>query len=395
MTVRRAIPLMLLTIGILVLLVYQPSGAADDNRVALVVDFGNGQVAKRCVSFSEETITGYEALMRSGLPVETDFQSGGAAVCRIDGQGCPPDDCFCSCRGGGSCIYWSYWHLNDGGWSYSAAGSGIYRVDDGDIDGWVWGLGSVTQASPPPLVSFDDVCAAAPTNTPTTTATPSRTSTPVILPTDAPTNDSVSSGVTPTQTQTPQGVAPTATLALTSSFTEAAGSPRASAAATLSLPATPTILPVVQESATTQPIEPLPQMPLPATGAADDASTAGPLVAEPGPISATVPPPEEVGVGGAPALAVTEPDASQFTTSETGGDLAAASGAVEGVPAPAMAVAVVGADEMLDSPANVATAGTDPAVSPASYAGFVGLLLFLGALALLIYRRRAGGGAGR
>jgi hypothetical protein len=26
------------------------------------------------------------------------------------------------------------------------------------VEGWVWGPGSVTQASPPPLLTFEDVC---------------------------------------------------------------------------------------------------------------------------------------------------------------------------------------------------------------------------------------------
>ncbi len=157
------------------LLVFAPDGVAQDggdNRVALVVDYGNGQMAERCVSFSEESITGYEALLRSGLPVETDFQTGGAAVCRIDAQGCPADDCFCSCRGGGECQYWSYWHLIDGEWRYAAGGSAIYQVSHGTVEGWSWGLASVSQAVPPPVVSFADVCGVSAVSSTAAPATP-------------------------------------------------------------------------------------------------------------------------------------------------------------------------------------------------------------------------------
>lgn len=135
------------------------SAASDDNRVAVVVNLGE-EVVTRCVAFTEPEITGFQALERSGLPLEIDLQAGGAAVCRIDGAGCPSDDCFCSCRGGGDCLYWSYWHLTAGAWQYATGGAGVHKVSDGMVDGWVWGPGSVTQATPPPVVTFDEVCVA-------------------------------------------------------------------------------------------------------------------------------------------------------------------------------------------------------------------------------------------
>jgi hypothetical protein len=138
-----------------------PLAAQDDNRAAVVVDYGDGRTAARCVAFSEPAISGLEALSRSGLAVENEVQAGGAAVCRIDGVGCAVDDCFCACRGGGECRYWSYWQLRDGAWQYAVAGAGQSRVVDGAIEGWVWGAGSVTEAPPPPIVSFDEVCSGA------------------------------------------------------------------------------------------------------------------------------------------------------------------------------------------------------------------------------------------
>ena len=159
MTIRRLLPLMVALLGLALLLSSASSRAADDNRVALVVSLGDGETATRCVSFPEESITGYEALQRSGLAFETEVQAGGAAVCSIEGRGCPADNCFCSCPGGTDCLYWSYWHQIDGEWVYSVAGAGLYRVSDGAVEGWVWGPGSVSQAPPPPDVSFADVCA--------------------------------------------------------------------------------------------------------------------------------------------------------------------------------------------------------------------------------------------
>lgn len=129
----------------------------NENRVGLVVDYGNGQMETRCVAFVEEDISGYQALLRSGLALEVHEQGGGPAICRVASTGCPADDCFCACAGG-DCVYWSYWHQRDGTWEYAAAGAQQSRLSNGDVDGWVWGPGSVTEAPPPPAISFDAIC---------------------------------------------------------------------------------------------------------------------------------------------------------------------------------------------------------------------------------------------
>lgn len=95
----------------------------------------------------------------------------GVAVCRIDHEGCtyPSQPCFCQCQGS-PCIYWSYWRLASGTWKYSSVGASSAFVRNGDVDGWVWGSGAVSGATPPPAVTFDQVCAPS-------TATATRTST--------------------------------------------------------------------------------------------------------------------------------------------------------------------------------------------------------------------------
>jgi hypothetical protein len=154
---RRAL-ILLVALVVLVPSAGAPAIAQDESRVAVVVDYGDGQTATRCVAFAEPEISGFEALSRAGLAVENEVQAGGAAVCRIDGIGCAVDDCFCACRGGGECRYWSYWQLRDGTWQYAVAGASRSRVIDGAVEGWVWGAGSVTEAPPPPLVSFAEIC---------------------------------------------------------------------------------------------------------------------------------------------------------------------------------------------------------------------------------------------
>ena len=376
--------LLLLSVGVLALLVYYPSGASDDNRAALVVDFGNGQVATRCVGFSEETISGFELLQRSGLPVEVDFQSGGAAVCRIDGQGCPPDDCFCACRGGGDCLYWAYWHQNDGVWGYSSAGSVLYQVGDGAVEGWVWGLGSVTQATPPPAIAYGDVCAAVATNTPTVTPTPSRTATPVVLPTLLPTSDGQ--------------VAATATVALTSS-----PRPTANGTATLT-PAAPTVIAAsaTPDTRPTQRATPGSNAAVPPTATVAIAQPAGGVggsdAAPVSPVPSVAPP-----TGTTAATLPTTPGADNaapdvlpavptpvFVEPAIGQTALPAAVAVDSSPTAAV-VAVVGQNALAERVAALPLPTAPDADAPdmLPYAGFAGLVLLLGALALAVYRRRS------
>lgn len=139
--------------------------AQASHRAALVIRYGDGQVETRCVAFDEPSITGYDVLVRAGLDVAIDASGMGAAVCAIQGTGCPANDCFCHCQGA-ECQYWSYWHQVDGAWQYSSGGASIYPVTNGAIEGWSWGPGSVTEAIAPPVVSFEAVC-----NAPAATAT--------------------------------------------------------------------------------------------------------------------------------------------------------------------------------------------------------------------------------
>jgi hypothetical protein len=149
-----------------------PLGAQADHRVALVVRFDDENVISRCISFPEDQISGYDVLDRSRLEIVADFGGMGAAICKIEDTGCPASNCFCQSPPD----FWSYWHLQDGTWAYSPAGASGYQVSDGAVEGWSWGPGE-----PPPVISFDKICAPPPTDTP---VPPTDTSVP---PTAAPT----------------------------------------------------------------------------------------------------------------------------------------------------------------------------------------------------------------
>lgn len=149
----------LLVVALLVLLP-GVARAQDKNQAGLVVVFGDGRVEQQCVAFTEESISGYDLLQRSGLPLSVEAGAIGPTVCSIDKEGCsfPAESCFCRCQGS-PCIYWSYWHLEDGGtWRYQSLGAGNTKVRSGDVEGWHWAAGTTQKAEEPPAVSFADIC---------------------------------------------------------------------------------------------------------------------------------------------------------------------------------------------------------------------------------------------
>lgn len=218
--------LLLLLLALLLALLPQPVLAQEggQNRAGLIVVHGDGRVLTRCVTFNEERISGVALLQHSGLAVDANPGPMGSAVCTINREGCPANDCFCQCKNN-PCTYWNYFHRNaDGSWAYSGMGAATWTVGNGDIDGWVWGDGS----APPPALAFDTICDArtvpseasfnsAPTTTPLPPATPIPTPTlpPVALTPSVPSKSllaaslaiSVTPTITPTSSPTPTSTA--------------------------------------------------------------------------------------------------------------------------------------------------------------------------------------------
>lgn len=185
-----------------------PALADGPNRVALVV-VHDGDVVTKCVEFSEDEISGFEVLERSGLDLNYETNGMGAAICRLDGEGCtyPKQKCFCECQGS-PCVYWSYWRSSGGDWEYSGMGTSNTQVSDGDMEGWVWGEGTTSSAESPPDIEYDDVCepftpTPEPTDTPPPTNTPTPTNTPEPTDTPKPTRTPTPTG-TPEPTSTPE-----------------------------------------------------------------------------------------------------------------------------------------------------------------------------------------------
>lgn len=198
------------------------------NQAALVVVHGDGRVVKQCVTFTESEISGLELLQRSGLDLSTEAGGSGAAICRIDNEGCTaPQPCFCGTLGD-EFIYWSYWQQSGESWAYSGLGASNTRIRPGQVDGWVWGPGSPTSGTPPPAVRFDEVCIPP---APPATASP----TPSLTPTPSPTQPAPAATATWT---------PTPTWTATSTWTPTATpAPSATPLPNAPAPATAALLP--------------------------------------------------------------------------------------------------------------------------------------------------------
>lgn len=207
-----------LIFSLLILLAQLPQTAAQgDNRVALVVDYGDGAVQTSCISFSEESITGYEALQRSNLPLTVGIGAAGVNICAIGDVGCAAEPCLCQCTGEADCVLWSYWRGLAGSWDFvGLVEADNYVVQDGAVEGWRWGQVSGQNVAPPPLLAFDAICAVPETPTPI----------PIVL--------------QPTATATTSGNRPNPTATVTQT---AVSTPLPTTTATLLSANTPTMLP--------------------------------------------------------------------------------------------------------------------------------------------------------
>lgn len=113
-----------------------PSAAVSrQHRAGLIVQTGDGEMIRRCVSFEEPQISGLALLERSGIPfASVNDERYGAFICGIAGVGCPAERCLCAYPP----RYWQYWLLEGAGWRVSPVGASGRAVRDGDVDGWVW-----------------------------------------------------------------------------------------------------------------------------------------------------------------------------------------------------------------------------------------------------------------
>lgn len=122
----------------------------------LIVDYGDGRISYAIVPFEEQSISGIDMLRRSGLDLVTvPFGGLGVGVCAIGSTGCDPGACrtrLCQSADRESPFWQFVRQGDDGTWAPAALGASQARVEDGDVDAWVWTgtppeLPTVTMAS--------------------------------------------------------------------------------------------------------------------------------------------------------------------------------------------------------------------------------------------------------
>lgn len=152
--------------------------AAEENRFAVVVDFGDtpgapsGNTVTCVVVDGDDTAAeALEARARMlGRPAPRYNNAG--LLCSLDGF---PDG-GCGERTAAGYRYWSYWFGGDG-WSYASTGPAFHRAKAGGVVGWRFQpAGTATASDPPPRASarFAELCTPVASASPPTTAVTAR-----------------------------------------------------------------------------------------------------------------------------------------------------------------------------------------------------------------------------
>ncbi len=140
----------LLALG-LVLVMARPARAQDAPPTApltaTVVVESEAGVVGRMITFTTP-VSGLAALQASGLAVTLAETSFGAAVCAIEGSGCPADNCFCDSE-----RFWNYGFWNGTAWEGYAVGATDTRIEAGGaLELWRWGTFTGTVSAEPAAV---------------------------------------------------------------------------------------------------------------------------------------------------------------------------------------------------------------------------------------------------
>ncbi len=114
----------------------QQRATEPPNHADVVIDYGDGRLVVRRVTFVSPTITSLQALQLTGSDAAIADFDFGAAVCGIGRVGCSVGDCFCDAN--------QFWGLlrrspQDGQWTASQVGAADSVVNPGDVDAWHWG----------------------------------------------------------------------------------------------------------------------------------------------------------------------------------------------------------------------------------------------------------------
>lgn len=139
-------------------------GCTATQGAIVAVDFGpfGGNVERGC---DTSPTTGYDLLHDAGFTTAGTQHDGPAFICRIgvgtfhSGTQYPTadkDDCVLTPP---ATAYWAYWTASPGDddWTYSQYGAMDRRLNDGDVDAWVYGGTDIGGSTGEPTFSPDDV----------------------------------------------------------------------------------------------------------------------------------------------------------------------------------------------------------------------------------------------
>ena len=122
--------------------------AQGPDNAHIVVQFGHDGSLVREIQFTAP-ISGLAALQQTGLDVVTkDYGGGFIAVCAIEDVGCPADDCFCDPSNS-----WGNYSWDGNAWQAYGVGAADTQLNDGAVDGWVWGVWGETPADADPALA--------------------------------------------------------------------------------------------------------------------------------------------------------------------------------------------------------------------------------------------------
>jgi len=129
--------------------------AGDSKQVALVIIYPDSSTYTEIATVPVDATTA-DVLSAANVPVDLYDGGFGPAVCNINGQGCPSDDCFCN-----PSAFWAYYHMVGAAWESSMVGVGSYTPTDRSVEGFAWSGfdASYNPTVQPPVMTFDEILA--------------------------------------------------------------------------------------------------------------------------------------------------------------------------------------------------------------------------------------------
>ena len=147
---------LVLTLIVLLLLALVATTAfanGDTKEVALVITYSDGTTHTEIVTVPADATTA-DVLEAADTPVGMADSGWGPAICNINDDGCPVDNCFCDSE-----HFWAYYHLVGDAWEASAVGVGSYIPGNETVEGFAWsGFDeSYNPTVQPPVKTFAEI----------------------------------------------------------------------------------------------------------------------------------------------------------------------------------------------------------------------------------------------